>query len=195
MSLAAQVVDPQSVSDSKNKVSITPYHKSALWTVQVLWSVFFSITGFGKIVCYKPELWNEALHEVPWFSAAPQDLFIFIGVCEFLGAIGLILPAITGVKPKLTSFAAFGLTLVMILAAAFHIARGEYSFVLVNLVLGGVAAFIAYWRFFCEAHRVRADQLLPPTKRARGPWRVDPRGFCSGLVQVDTHSLIDGLVR
>jgi uncharacterized membrane protein YphA (DoxX/SURF4 family) len=121
---------------------------TALWTAQVLWGVFFSLNGFGKVLCYKPALWNQALQEVPWFSAVPQDLFIFIGVCEFLGGIGLILPAMTGIKPKLTPFAAFGLTLVMVLAAVFHIARGEYNFVPVNLVLGGVPAFIAYGRLF-----------------------------------------------
>jgi hypothetical protein len=68
---------------------------------------------------------------------------IVIGVSEFLGGVGLILPAMTGVKTKLTPFAAFGLTLVMILAAVFHIVRGEYNFVPINLVLGGVASFIA----------------------------------------------------
>ena len=35
------------------------------------------------------------------------------------------MPAMTGVKPKLTPFAAFGLALVMILAAVFHIVRGS----------------------------------------------------------------------
>jgi len=88
------------------------------------------------------------LHEVSWFSAVPQDLFTFIRGCEFFGGVGLILPAMTGVKPKLTPFGAFGLTLVMILAAVFHIVRGEYNFVPTNLVLGGVAAFIAYGRLF-----------------------------------------------
>jgi len=122
--------------------------KTALWTVQVLWGVFFSITGFGKVLCYRPALWKQALHEVPWFSSVPQDLFIFIGICEFLGGVGLILPAITGVKPKLAPMAAGGLTLVMILAAAFHIVRGEYNFLPINVVLGGVAAFIAYGRLF-----------------------------------------------
>jgi hypothetical protein len=119
---------------------------TALWTAQVLWGVFFSLNGFGKVLCYNPALWNQARQEVPWFSAIPLDLFIFIGVCEFLGGIGLILPAMTGVRPRLTPFAGVGLTLVMILAAAFHIARGEYSFVAINLVLGGVAAFIAFGR-------------------------------------------------
>ena len=119
---------------------------NALWTVQVLWGVFFSLNGFGKIVWYNPALWNQALQEVHWFSAVPRDLLMFIGVCEFLGGVGLILPALTGVKPKLTPFAAVGLTLVMILAAMFHIVRSEYSFVAINVVLGGVAAFIAYGR-------------------------------------------------
>ena len=65
---------------------------TVLWIVQVLWGVFFSVTGFGKVSCYNPVLWNQALHEVPWLSAVPQDLFIFIGVCEFLGGVGLLLP-------------------------------------------------------------------------------------------------------
>lgn len=72
----------------------------------------------------------------------------FIGVCEFLGGIGLILPGMAGVKPKLRPFAAFGLTLVMILEAGLHIGRGEYNFLPTNVVLGGVAAFVAYGRLF-----------------------------------------------
>jgi hypothetical protein len=118
-----------------------------LWTLQVLWGVFFSFTGFGKVLCYDPAVWNHTLHQVAWFSAVPQGLVVFIGVCEGLGGIGLILPAMTGFKPKLTPFAAIGLTLIMVLAAVFHIVRGEYRFFLpVNLVLAGVAAFIAYGR-------------------------------------------------
>jgi len=78
------------------------------------------------------------------------DLFIFTGVCEFLGGVGLLLPAMTGVKPKLTPFGAFGLTLVMLLAALFHIVRGEYNFVAINLVLGGIAAFIVYGQLFVK---------------------------------------------
>ena len=120
--------------------------KTTLWTVQVLWGVFFSLTGLGKILWYKPELWNQALHEVPWLYAVPQDLAIFIGVAEFLGGIGLILPAMTGVKPKLTPLAAIGLTVIMILAGIFHIARGEYLLLIVNVLAGAVTAFIAYGR-------------------------------------------------
>jgi hypothetical protein len=93
----------------------------------------------------------------PLEPRAPGSALVFRGAtgpvhlhrgCEFLGGVGLILPAMTEVKPKLTPFAAFGLTLVMILAAVFHIVRGGYNFVPTNLVLGGVAAFIAYGRLF-----------------------------------------------
>ena len=72
--------------------------------------------------------------------------------------MGLILPTMTGAKPKLTPFAAIGLTLVMMLAAAFHIVRGEFSFFLPgNLVLGGGAAFIAYGRL--KARPVVAESI------------------------------------
>ena len=140
---------------------------TVLWIGQVLWGVFFSVTGFGKVLCYNPALWNQALQEVPWLSAVPQDLFIFIGVCEFLGGVGLLLPAMTGVKPKLTPFGAFGLTLVMLLTALFHIVRGEYNFVPINLVLGGIAAFIAYGRLFVRPGSVlkRLDPLRARLQR------------------------------
>ena len=46
---------------------------TALWTVQVLWGVFFSVTGFGKVLCYKPALWNQALYEVPCFSVVRKS--------------------------------------------------------------------------------------------------------------------------
>jgi DoxX-like family len=132
-----------------------------LWTLQILWGVFFSFTGFGKILAYDPAVWNHMVHNVAWFSAVPRGLFVFIGVCEFLGGIGLILPAMTGVKPKLTPFAAIGLTLVMILAAIFHIMRAESHFFLpLNLALGGVAAFIAYGRLIAMPIAARSTSTL-----------------------------------
>ena len=41
---------------------------------------------FGKICCYNSALWNETRPQVPWFSAVPQDLFVFFGICGFLEA-------------------------------------------------------------------------------------------------------------
>jgi hypothetical protein len=123
---------------------------AVLWTAQVLWGVFWSVTGVGKACCIDLAVWNYVLPKVPWFAAVPRPLFVFIGVCEFLGGVGLILPAMTGVKPKLTPIAGFGLALIMIFAAVFHILRGEYSFLPTNLLLGGVSAFIGYGRLFVK---------------------------------------------
>lgn len=121
---------------------------AVLWIAQILWGLFFSFTGFGKVLAYDPAVWHQFLRQVAWFSAVPQGLFIFIGVCEGLGGVALIVPAMTRVAPKLTPIGAAGLTTIMILAIGFHIARGETAFfVPLNLVIGGVAALIAYGRF------------------------------------------------
>jgi uncharacterized membrane protein YphA (DoxX/SURF4 family) len=119
----------------------------ALWSLQVLWGFFFAGSGFGKVLLYDGALYAEAHRAVAWYAAVPQPLIVFIGVCEVLGGVGLILPAMTRVKPKLMPLAAVGLMLTMILAAGFHIMRGEYALVPVNLVLGGVAAFIGAGRW------------------------------------------------
>src|SRR5215472_18887450 len=121
-----------------------------LWILQVLLGLFSSLNGLGKVFWLNSALWNQARQELPWASAVPQILLVMVGTCELLGGIGLILPAVTRVKPRLIAFAGFGLTLVMILAAAFHIARGEYAFLIVNVVLGGVAAFIGYGRLLVK---------------------------------------------
>jgi hypothetical protein len=89
-------------------------------------------------------LWYQVLQELPWFSSMWQDLLILIGDCAFLGRIGVILRTMTGLRPRLTPFAAFGLTLMMIITAVVHIARGEYDFLAINLLSGGVAAFITH---------------------------------------------------
>ena len=131
------------------------------------------------------------LHNVAWFSAVPQALFVFIGICEFLGGIGLMLPAMTGVKPKLTPSAAIGLTLIMTLAAIFHIVRGESHFFLpVNLVLGGIAAFIAYGRLIAMPIAARSNQHSPHGYRRGHSGGSGSRRLHSGLVPDDACSLI-----
>jgi hypothetical protein len=47
----------------------------------------------------------------------------------------------------LTAWAGVGLVAVMVLAAAFHISRGEVQMLPVPVVLGGMAAFVAWGRF------------------------------------------------
>jgi hypothetical protein len=71
-----------------------------------------------------------------------------IGGLEVLGAIGLIMPGLTGVLPWLTPVAATLLAILMALAAAFHLRRsGEGANVVNNAFLFVIAALVAYGRF------------------------------------------------
>jgi uncharacterized membrane protein len=85
--------------------------------------------------------------QMRWAADAPSFLPLFIGAAEVLGAIGLILPSITRIQPKLTPIAAAGLATVMVLAAASHVMYGDFFMVLPNTVLVGLAAFVAGGRF------------------------------------------------
>ena len=115
----------------------------ALWVVQAVLAVAFGMAGFMKLTQPMAAL-NEMM---PWTTAVPPGLVRFIGAAELAGALGLILPAVLRIKPGLTALAGAGLVLVMLLASGFHVTRGEFGAVPVNLVLGGLAAFVAWGRF------------------------------------------------
>jgi DoxX-like family len=137
-------VNQPGVKNQRRELRLTL--NGVLWALQILWGFFFAGNGFGKVLLSDAALYAEASQSVPWFAAVPQPLIVFIGVCEVLGGVGLILPAINRVRPNLTPLAGAALALTMVLAAGFHIVRGEFTLVPVNLVLGAVAAFVAVGR-------------------------------------------------
>jgi uncharacterized membrane protein YphA (DoxX/SURF4 family) len=114
----------------------------ALWGVQLLLGLMFTMAGLMKAT--KPIA--ELAPQIPWTAVVPVALTRFIGVSELAGGIGVLLPALTRILPRLTGVAAAGLTLVMILATGFHIVRGEFGAVPITVVLGGLAAFVAWGR-------------------------------------------------
>jgi hypothetical protein len=82
-----------------------------------------------------------------WVAYTPAPLVRFIGTCELLGAVGLILPAALKIRPQFTTLAAAGLSLIMLLANILHIYRGEYYVLPMTLLLLAMAAFVAYGRW------------------------------------------------
>jgi len=88
----------------------------------------------------------ELSQKLPWTAQVPEALVRFIGASELLGALGLILPAATRIKPSLTPLAAALLVVVMILAAGFHVLQGEPKMMGPSVVLGLLAATVAYGR-------------------------------------------------
>jgi DoxX-like protein len=82
-----------------------------------------------------------------WIGDVPPHLLTFISVCELFGGVALIVPWVTKRQPWLTVLAAGFITVLMVFAAIFHWARGEYLNIVFNVILGSLAAFVAYGRW------------------------------------------------
>jgi hypothetical protein len=112
---------------------------SALWIVQGLLALLFLCAGGMKLV-----LPLDALKG----PVALPGLFVrCIGVAEVLGALGLILPGL--LRPGLTPLAAAGLVIIMIGATVVTVAGGQLAPALIPVVVGLLAAFVAYGRWSC----------------------------------------------
>ena len=117
----------------------------AVWIVQGILAFVFFMAGFMKISQPKETLIEKGMGYAEDFSAGQLRM---IGILEVSGAIGLILPALTGILPILTPIAAVGLILTMTGAAFTHARRGgEIQMLVTNIVLLALAFFVAYGRF------------------------------------------------
>ena len=115
----------------------------ALWIVQILLALAFLMAGGMKAMQPKEKL----AEKMAWVENVSPGIIRLIGILEILGAIGVVLPALTGILPWLTPLAAVGLVLTMIGAAITHLRRSEYSMMIPGLVLLVLAAFVVYGRF------------------------------------------------
>lgn len=113
-----------------------------LWVAQALLAALYAMVGFMKLTSPIPEL--TAM--MGWPGDFPAAFVRFVGAAELAGALGLILPMVTKIKPHLTILAALGLVAVQIGAMILHIARGEFEVLPINLVLLALAAFVVWGR-------------------------------------------------
>jgi hypothetical protein len=88
----------------------------------------------------------------------PDLLVRFIGVVEVLGALGLVLPGLLRIRTGLTPLAAAGLVIIMIGAAALTFAADGLGPALMPLVVGILAAFIAYGRWHVAPLRAKTSR-------------------------------------
>src|SRR5262245_55292128 len=91
-----------------------------LWVAQVLLFLAFALAGFFKVAFPMSELEQR----MTWVRDLPALLVRFIGTCELAGSLGMLLPALTRILPRLTALAGSGLATIMLLAIAFHVSRG-----------------------------------------------------------------------
>lgn len=114
-----------------------------LWAGQVLVALLFGGAGFVHSIGYAQASKNPGM---AWMRAVPAPMVKTIGILEILGAIGLILPGLTGILTWLTPLAAVLLGVVMVLAIAFHVSRREAPNTIFNAILGLLAFAVAFGR-------------------------------------------------
>jgi uncharacterized membrane protein YphA (DoxX/SURF4 family) len=115
-----------------------------LWIIAGLLAVAFAGAGLMKLAQPKAKL---AASGMAWTEDFSDSQVKGIGAVEVLGALGLILPAALGIAEILTPLAAAGLAITMVGAAITHLRRKEGQMVPINVLLGGLALFVAVMRF------------------------------------------------
>ena len=112
-----------------------------LWVLQVLLGLLFLFAGGSKLVMSAEQM----------SGGMPLPVSVgflrFIGVCEALGGLGLILPALLRILPGLTPLAAAGLVVIMIGATATTLSMGMLGSALIPVIVGILCAFVAYGRW------------------------------------------------
>lgn len=82
-----------------------------------------------------------------WTENSTSGAIKAIGLAEVLGALGLILPAVTGIATFLVPAAATGLAVVMSGAIITHLKRGEKQMAVINVILAALALIVAVGRY------------------------------------------------
>ena len=115
-----------------------------LWILQGVLAAMFLLFGVMKTTQPHDRLVKQAGGWVADFSTPALRA---IGAAELAGALGLILPAATGIATVLTTVAAACLGVVMLLAMLVHARRKEFQSIALNAVLLIGAIVIAWGRF------------------------------------------------
>src|SRR5208337_4529979 len=114
----------------------------AAWVVQGMLAAFYLVVGGMKTFT------NIAQKQMSWAKERPKSFVRFVGTAEILGALGVVLPLLTGILPWLTVPAALGLAAVQVFAIGMiHLPRKEYGALPLNFLLVAMAVFaaVALW--------------------------------------------------
>jgi hypothetical protein len=112
----------------------------AYWIAAAPLALMYLYSGGIKVLRSREQLQPM----MKWVDGAPMRAVRTIGVLEVLGAVGLVLPPLSGVAPWLAMASAIGLVLVQAGGIALHLRRGEAKMIGLNVVLF-VLATVTVW--------------------------------------------------
>jgi hypothetical protein len=111
-----------------------------LWIAQGLLASIMVAAGGPKLFLPRARL----AQKMSWTKDAPAPLVKLLGLAELLGAVGLLLPRLTGIAPILTPLAAVGLSAILLGALATKLRQHQSPVLPVAALL--LAVFIAVGR-------------------------------------------------
>ena len=115
----------------------------ALWAAQIFLAIAFAVFGSMKATVSLDQLAGA----MKWVPTVAPGFVRALGVAEILGAVGLILPSIARIQPRLTVAAAICLAILQVIAICLHATRGETAQTIgLNIILLGLAVFVAWGR-------------------------------------------------
>ena len=101
-----------------------------LWVVQAILALMFLMAGGMKLMRTKDQLAEDP--RMGWVEEYEENQIKGIGAAEVLGALGMVLPGLTGIATVLTPIAAAGLAITMAGAAMVHRRRGEQQAIIMT---------------------------------------------------------------
>lgn len=116
--------------------------QAGLWAAQVL--IFAAFTLFGCMKFFMPV--DQLAAMWVWPGQVPVWFLRLIAIIDFAGGVGVLLPTLTRIQPRLTVLAALGCVLLQIAAMIFHLSRGELPALPLNVILLALSAFILWGR-------------------------------------------------
>ena len=127
---------------STNTVPVSKGTNIGIWVAQVLGAAAFIMAGVMKTMTPIPEL--SAM--MPWTGEYLTAFVRLMGVIDLAGGLGLLLPSLTRIMPRLTVIAAAACVLLQILAIGFHASRGEFAVLPTNVVYIALALIVLWGR-------------------------------------------------
>jgi uncharacterized membrane protein YphA (DoxX/SURF4 family) len=113
-----------------------------LWAAQVLLAFVFVSAGLVKLLTPIPQL--AAM--MPFAGEYSETFVRSVALVDLTGGIGILLPALTRILPRLTVLAALGCSVLQVFAFVFHVSRGEAATTPLNVVLLALSLFVLWGR-------------------------------------------------